>query len=192
MSDVEKPLEEIMEKESDAENTVESNKKKADHANAVEMRKRAIESIRSTQKRKGGDEVEDEENAQPKPKITMKSGGETMAYLREKNDMAQKWKAEELELQKQRLEVEARRVPKATSRNDANDGPASQAATESNAAVSADLCCYATTAVTNHFKAFRKTKPSNLNMLRVVERTTTGFIASLFIQIKRPFDHIFV
>ena len=29
MSDVEKPLEEIMEKESDAENTVESNKKKA-------------------------------------------------------------------------------------------------------------------------------------------------------------------
>ena len=46
MSDVEKALEEIMEKESDAENTVESNKKKADHAKAVEMRKRAMESIR--------------------------------------------------------------------------------------------------------------------------------------------------
>ena len=105
MSDVEKALEEIMEKESDAENTVESNKKKADHANAVEMRKRAMESIRSTQKRKGGDEIEDEENAQPKPKITRKSGGEIMAYLR---DMAQKWKAEELELQKQRLEVESK------------------------------------------------------------------------------------
>ena len=40
-----------MEKESDAENTVESNKKKADHAKAVEMQKRAMESIRSTQKR---------------------------------------------------------------------------------------------------------------------------------------------
>ena len=53
MSDVEKALEEIMEKESDAENTVESNKKKADHANAVEMRNRAIKSIRSTEKRKG-------------------------------------------------------------------------------------------------------------------------------------------
>ena len=53
MSDVEKALEEIMEKESDADNTVESNKKKADHAKAVEMRKRAMESIRSTQKRKG-------------------------------------------------------------------------------------------------------------------------------------------
>ena len=85
--------------------------------------------------------VEDEENAQPKPKITRKSGGQTIAYLREKND-----------------------------------GPASQAATESNAAVSADVCCYATTAVTNHFKAFRKTKLSNLNMLRAVECTTTDFI----------------
>lgn len=105
MSDVEKAFEEIMEKESDAENTVDSNKKKADHAKAVEMRKRAMESIRSTQKRKEGDEVNDEENAQTKPKIT-RSGGETIAYLREKNDMAQKWKAEELELQKQRLEVE--------------------------------------------------------------------------------------
>ena len=91
MSDVEKALEEIMEKESDAENTVESNKKKADHAKPVEMQKTEMESIRSTQKRKRGDAVEDEENAQPKPKITMRSGGETAAYLREKNDMAQKW-----------------------------------------------------------------------------------------------------
>ena len=72
-----------MTKQSDAENIVESNKKKADHAKAVEMRKRAIESIRSTRKRKGVDEVEDEENAQPKPKITRRSGGETIAYLRE-------------------------------------------------------------------------------------------------------------
>ena len=53
MSDVEKALEELIEKESDAENTVESNNKKADHAKAVEMRKRAMESIRSTQKSRG-------------------------------------------------------------------------------------------------------------------------------------------
>ena len=32
-----------------------------------------------------------------------------MAYLCEKNDMVQKWKAEELELHKQRLEVESRK-----------------------------------------------------------------------------------
>ena len=105
MSDVEKALEEIMEKESDAENTVESNKKKADHAKPVEMQKREMESICSTQKRKRGDEVEDEENAQPKPKITRRSGGETVTYLREKNDMPQKWKAEELELQKHNLGI---------------------------------------------------------------------------------------
>ena len=105
MSDVEKALEEIMEKESDAENTVESNKKKADHAKPVEMQKREMESICSIQKRKRGDEVEDEENAQPKPKITRRSGGETVTYLREKNDMPQKWKAEELELQKHNLGI---------------------------------------------------------------------------------------
>ena len=33
----------------------------------------------------------------------------TVAYLREKNDMVQKWTAEELELHKQRLEVESRK-----------------------------------------------------------------------------------
>ena len=41
-------------------------------------------------------------------------------------------------------------------------------------------------------KAFRKTKLSNLNMLRVVECTTTDFIAWFFVQFKRLFDHMFV
>lgn len=41
-------------------------RKKEDSAKAVEMRNRAMESMRSTQKRKDGDEVEDVENAQPK------------------------------------------------------------------------------------------------------------------------------
>ena len=40
---------------------------------------------------------------------TRRSGGDTVAYLREKNDMVQKWKAEELELHKQRLQVESRK-----------------------------------------------------------------------------------
>ena len=53
MSDVEKALEEIMEKESDAENTVESNKKKADHANAVEMRKRELRAFAQHRKERG-------------------------------------------------------------------------------------------------------------------------------------------
>ena len=101
MNDVEKALEEILEKEADAENSLEVDKKKEDSAKAVEMRNRAMESMRSTQKRKDGDEVEDVENAQPKRKVTRKSGGDTVAYLREKNDMVQKWKAEELELHMQ-------------------------------------------------------------------------------------------
>ena len=42
-------------------------------------------------------------------KKTRRSGRDTVAYLREKNDMVQKWKAEELELHKQRVEVESRK-----------------------------------------------------------------------------------
>ena len=67
MTDVEKALEEILEKEADAENTMESTKKKADNAKAVEMHNRAMERL---QKRKEGDEDRDVENAQPKPKST--------------------------------------------------------------------------------------------------------------------------
>lgn len=108
MNDVEKALEEILEKEADAESTLATDKKRVENVKAVEMRNRAMESMRSTQKRKQGDEDKDAENA-PKPKIKRRSGGDTVAYLREKNDMVQKWKAEELELQKQRLEVESRK-----------------------------------------------------------------------------------
>ena len=53
MSEVEKALEEISEKEAVAEDTLDScNKKKADNAKAVDMRKRATESMSSTRKRK--------------------------------------------------------------------------------------------------------------------------------------------
>ena len=109
MNDVEKALEEILEKEADAENSLEVDKKKENSAKAVEMRNRAKENMRSTQKRKDGDEVEDVENAQPKRKVTRRSGGDTVAYLREKNDMVQKWKAEKLELHMQRLDIERRK-----------------------------------------------------------------------------------
>ena len=108
MNYVEKALEEIPEKEADAENTLATDKKRVDNAKAVEMRNRAMESMRTTQKRNQGDEDKDVENA-PKPKKTRRSGRDTVAYLREKNDMVQKWKAEELELHKQRVEVESRK-----------------------------------------------------------------------------------
>lgn len=90
LSDVEKALEEIAEKEVAAEDTVENDKKKLDNAKAVEMRNRALESLGKTQKRQRN---EDEENAKPKQK-SRRSGGDTIAYLREK---------------KQRVEVEGKR-----------------------------------------------------------------------------------
>ena len=44
----------------------------------------------------------------PKQK-SRKSGGDTIAYLREKNDLVQIWKEEELQLQKERVQVEGKR-----------------------------------------------------------------------------------
>ena len=103
LSDVEKALEEIAEKEATAEDTVESDKK-ADNVKAVEMRNRALESLGGTQKRQHSEE---EENVKPKQK-SRRSGGDTIAHLREKNDLVQKWKEEELQLQKPRVEVEGK------------------------------------------------------------------------------------
>ena len=105
MNTVERALEEILEKEADAENTQATDRKRVDNVKAVEMRNGAMESMRSTQKRKQGDQGKDV----PKPKITRRSDGDTVAYLSEKNVMVQKWKAEELEMHKQRLEVESRK-----------------------------------------------------------------------------------
>ena len=105
LSEVENALGEIAEKEAAAEDTMESDKKKADNAKAVEMRNRAVESLGGTQKRQGNEE---EENVKPKQK-SRRSGGDTIAYLREKNDLVQKWKEGELQLQKQRVEVEGKR-----------------------------------------------------------------------------------
>ena len=67
MNDVEKTLEEILEKEADAENTLATDKKRVDNVKAVKMRNRAVESMRTTQKRNEGDEDKDVEIA-PKPK----------------------------------------------------------------------------------------------------------------------------
>ena len=72
------------------------------------VRNRAMESMCTTQKRKKGNGDKDSENA-PKPKITRRSGGDTVTFLREKNDMVQKWKAKDLEWHKKRLEVESRK-----------------------------------------------------------------------------------
>ena len=65
---------------------MKNDKKKLDNAKAVKMRNRALESLGRTQKRQRN---EDEENAKGKQK-SRKSGGDTIAYLGEKNVLVQK------------------------------------------------------------------------------------------------------
>ena len=59
-SDVEKALEEIVEKEAEVEETAQNDKKKVDGAKAAEMRNRALENLGGTQKRQRKDEEENE------------------------------------------------------------------------------------------------------------------------------------
>ena len=60
LSDVEKTLEEIAEKEAVVEETTENDKKKVNSAKAAEMRNRALENLGGIQKRQRKDEVENE------------------------------------------------------------------------------------------------------------------------------------
>ena len=106
LSDVEKVLEAIVEKEAVVEETAQNDKKKVDSAKAAEMRYRALENLGGTQKRQRKGEVENETVARTKRR---RSVNDTVAYLREKNDLMQKWKREEMQLQKQRLGAESKK-----------------------------------------------------------------------------------
>ena len=70
------------------------------------MRYRALENLGGTKKRQRKDEVENETAARAKRRSSV---SDTVAYLREKNDLMQKWKMEETQLQKQRLEAESKK-----------------------------------------------------------------------------------
>ena len=104
LSDVEKALEGIVEKEAVVEETAQNDKKKVDSAKAAEMRYRALQNLGGSQKRQRKDEVENETAPRPKRR---RSGSDMVAYFQEKNDLMQKRKMEETQLQKQRLEAES-------------------------------------------------------------------------------------
>ena len=106
LSDVEKALEEILEKEAVVEETMQNDKKNINNAKAAEIRYRALENLGETQKRQRKDGVESETEARAK---CWRSGSDTMAYLREKNNLMQKWKMEEMQLKKQQLEAESKK-----------------------------------------------------------------------------------
>ena len=107
LSDVEKVLEGIVEKEAVVEETAQNDKKKVNSAKAAEMRYRALENLGGTQKRQRKGEVENETAAARTKR--RRSVSDTVAYLREKNDLMQKWKREETQLQKQRLGAESKK-----------------------------------------------------------------------------------
>ena len=111
LGDVEKALEEIAEKEAVVEETAQNDKKKLDSAKAAEMSNRALENLGGTIYKKNTkiqrkDEVENETAARAK---RQRGGSDTVAYLREKNDLMQKREMEEIQLQKRRLEAESKR-----------------------------------------------------------------------------------
>ena len=110
MSDVEKALEEIMEKEIKVmlKTQLKATKRKQTMLKLWRCGREQWRAFAQHRKERRVMKSRMKRMLKPKPKITRRSGGETIAYLREKNDMAQKWKAEELELQKQRLEVESK------------------------------------------------------------------------------------
>ena len=106
LSDIEKTLEGIVEKEAVVEETAQNNKKKVNCAKSAEMRYRTLENLGRSQKRQRKDEVENETAAIVKRR---RSDSDTVAYLREKKDLVRKWKMEEMQLQKQRLEAESKK-----------------------------------------------------------------------------------
>ena len=61
------------------------------------MRYRALKNLSGKHKRQRKDEVENE-----------RIGSDTVAYLSEKTDLMKKWKIEEMQLQKRRLEAESK------------------------------------------------------------------------------------
>ena len=104
LSNAKKALEGIVEKEAVVEETAQNDKKKVDSAKAAEMRYRALQNLGGSQKRQRKDEVENETAPRPKRR---RSGSDMVAYFQEKNDLMQKRKMEETQLQKQRLEAES-------------------------------------------------------------------------------------
>ena len=158
LSDIEKTLEGILEKEAMVEEIAQNNKKKVNCAKVAEMRYRALENLGRSQKRQRKDEVENETAARVKRR---RSDSDTVAYLREKKDLVQKWKMEEMQLQKQRLEAESEK--KEQSKKQHQDlmlvmQQQTKQQQEQCAKFSEDVHANATAAVSIYNKTSRKTK----------------------------------
>ena len=107
MTDVEKALEDLIEREdaAEAEQGTVDTQKKQDKKNAAGMRNRAMESLGQMQKRKEQEGGESEGRKVKK----RSSGNDTVAYLREKNERLQEMHKEDLEMKRHQLEMESRK-----------------------------------------------------------------------------------
>ena len=109
MSETENAIEELLEKEEAAESMDvdgrkrQSEQKERDKENAEDMRRQAMERMGQTQKRKS-DLGENENN-----KKKRSSGSDTLLYLRERNELLQETRKEELALRKQELELQEKK-----------------------------------------------------------------------------------
>lgn len=107
MSETETALEEIIEKEDAADDLQESGcaqkrrNKEAEKETAESMRNKAMERLGQTQKGEGGDEGS--------KKKKRSNGNDTLLFLREKNEMMEGLKREEMELKKKEMELEEKK-----------------------------------------------------------------------------------
>ena len=111
MSGVERALEELIEKEDTSEELRQEgkgNKLVAEHdrERAEDMKKKAMERLGETQKRKSG---ESSGNSSIRGKKTRRSGGETMVYLKEKQEKMLEMENRKLELQERSMEEASKR-----------------------------------------------------------------------------------
>jgi hypothetical protein len=105
MSEVERALECIMEKEDAAEELRQEGKLKkvTDKVSAEDIRKKAMESLGETQKRKGA-----ESGITPKKK-RRSNGSETVRYLKEKHERMLEVEERKLEMEEKKIEAENQR-----------------------------------------------------------------------------------
>ena len=105
MSDVERALEDLIEREeAKAAETDQNAKGNQDRENAEDIRKKAMEILGQMKKRKT-DEREGEERKRKK----RSNGSETLNFLREKNERVREMQKEELELKRKQLELETKK-----------------------------------------------------------------------------------
>ncbi|XP_068743600.1 uncharacterized protein [Montipora capricornis] len=128
-SELEKLIEEILEREKNAQNELESkdrekkSRAEKEKASAEEVRKQAMERMA---KRKG----DDEENKEKKPKIR-RSTADAIDYLREKSSNEREYRKEELEIRKREIQLQAEKQDQTQRQQQClgNDGSNSAATT---------------------------------------------------------------